>query len=582
MNECPECGLTLSQVGTRNSYYCYNCCIYLLDIQKFEQKKYSDDQHKTYINCEKCNAMLIETPITKCQLCFNDISDTNIKQRKCVKCEWKENHDNMAAITCYQCQQDHDQAQEFDINDYTKESALNVRDRKQRTVYFAKETKVHFYDETKHEMDTKMDIDGNEEEEKKYMYLKSLQARIAELYNDEFEGAKRFETNNHIDIKCLSKTEQETIIKIIRILGEMKLLNVDYYNDYCEQNYWISVLINTGHHYYSNENVQELDQTAMKLSELEYKIMKLFKTGFEIIQHNMELGTFNKIINLLKDMKKINIEYYIDFCRVNKLPITEIENLMDKINNPSSNNNTETNVSRNYSPQRLITSDSLQAQNGYNNGNSMDEDFEISRTSFRLPSCESCSRSMCLQIAGDESTMFYRCHSDQCRSPWIQQNERYWDCEQCSNKLCKSCAGETRKSRITSNQSGTIRASFDDHLVNQKSGDNIEYSRSIINNGLDDGNDHDHDMQIAMKMSYLQERITELYKIKLQITNSFEIKNHTDFKLQSKKEQATIMELVDMLNNMKRLNVVYYNSYCKENMHEIWVKSIQMKSRNML
>ena len=60
-----------------------------------------------------------------------------------------------------------------------------------------------------------------------------------------------------------------------------------------------------------------------------------------------------------------------------------------------------------------------------------------------------------------------------------------------------------------------------------------------------------------MKLSYLQSGITELYKIKFQITSLFEIKNHKDFKLQSKKEQATIMEIVDMLKDLRNLSPEY-------------------------
>ena len=81
----------------------------------------------------------------------------------------------------------------------------------------------------------------------------------------------------------------------------------------------------------------------------------------------------------------------------------------------------------------------------------------------------------------------------------------------------------------------------------------------------EDSDKHDHEMQIMMKMSYLQERITELYKVKLQITSLFEIKDTADFKLQHKKEQATIMEIVDMLKDMRNLNVDYFNNYCTEN-----------------
>ena len=91
---------------------------------------------------------------------------------------------------------------------------------------------------------------------------------------------------------------------------------------------------------------------------------------------------------------------------------------------------------------------------------------------------------------------------------------------------------------------------------------------------VDDNNRNqadDHEVQIMMKLSYLQARITELYKVKLQISSLFEIRNHKDFKLQNKKEQATIMELVDMIKDMRNLNVDYYNSYCKENK---WAKHI--------
>eukprot|EP01084_Bolivina_argentea_P126302 223661_1 len=73
------------------------------------------------------------------------------------------------------------------------------------------------------------------------------------------------------------------------------------------------------------------------------------------------------------------------------------------------------------------------------------------------------------------------------------------------------------------------------------------------------------EMDVMIKLSYLQARITELFKIKLQITSLFELKNHKDFKRQSKKEQATIMEIIDMLKDMKNLSPQYYQQYVEQN-----------------
>ena len=378
----------------------------------FEEKKYSDDQHKTYRNCKKCNAILIETPINECKFCLDDISHRNIKQKKCGKCGWKENH----AITCHECQPVYD-----------KESGYITSDSKRRRVYFT--------DESKHEMNEQMDSDGNEDKEEK---------------------------NQHSDVKCKGS-----------------LYNVP--------------------------------------------ILKCFECGDDI--------SSTKIIQ--KNCTDYDWDNYDELCS------SCYDSYCDP---PNCDGNTQS-----------------------IDGNSKDEGFDIGRMSYQRPLCESCSRPMRLQIAGDELSTFYRCDDAQCTGPWIEQNEQYFDCEQCDYMVCNSCGTGTRKSTYNPNKSGKIRALLHGHLVKHKSRNNAKYSRSIINHRLDDGDNHNHDMQIAMKMSYLQSRIAELYKVKLQITSLFEIKGHKDFKLQRKKEQATIMETVDMLKDMKKLNVVYYNRYCKEN-----------------
>ena len=50
----------------------------------------------------------------------------------------------------------------------------------------------------------------------------------------------------------------------------------------------------------------------------------------------------------------------------------------------------------------------------------------------------------------------------------------------------------------------------------------------------------------------------------MQITSLFEIKGRKDYELQEKKEQITIMEICDLLCDMRRLDQSFYEQYINQ------------------
>lgn len=122
--------------------------------------------------------------------------------------------------------------------------------------------------------------------------------------------------------------------------------------------------------------------------------------------------------------------------------------------------------------------------------------------------------------------------------------------------------------KITTNN--TVVKESEDPVINE-----IKKKTTVMNQP-DTSSSHcsqkyDHELEKGFKLSALNRVITELYTVKLQITSLFEIKSHADFKLQSKKEQSVIMDMVEMLKDMKDLSLDYYNAYCKEN---IWAQHL--------
>ena len=67
------------------------------------------------------------------------------------------------------------------------------------------------------------------------------------------------------------------------------------------------------------------------------------------------------------------------------------------------------------------------------------------------------------------------------------------------------------------------------------------------------------------KCTEIEARLKVLYNIKIQITALVEYKGRRDYKLQKKKEQSTIMEICDLLCDMRILNQHFYQRYIKEN-----------------
>lgn len=81
------------------------------------------------------------------------------------------------------------------------------------------------------------------------------------------------------------------------------------------------------------------------------------------------------------------------------------------------------------------------------------------------------------------------------------------------------------------------------------------------------------DFEKMLKLSELQHRIDLLWKISLETVSLYEIKGHPNLILRNKKQQATLMQIADMLNDMKKLDIDFYNSYCSENPRTIEIIS---------
>eukprot|EP01084_Bolivina_argentea_P095802 172233_1 len=76
---------------------------------------------------------------------------------------------------------------------------------------------------------------------------------------------------------------------------------------------------------------------------------------------------------------------------------------------------------------------------------------------------------------------------------------------------------------------------------------------------------NDVQCQIDDKIKQLSDQIDYLHNIKLKITSAYEIKGHKDFVQQEQNEQATLMDIVDKLEDMRNMNPEYYNFFVFKN-----------------
>eukprot|EP01084_Bolivina_argentea_P121692 215647_1 len=83
-----------------------------------------------------------------------------------------------------------------------------------------------------------------------------------------------------------------------------------------------------------------------------------------------------------------------------------------------------------------------------------------------------------------------------------------------------------------------------------------------------------NDVAKQQKILELTSQVILLHDMKLQITSLFEIKNHNDWKQQSKKEQSTIMQIVETLGKMKDESSDYFDAFSKSHDWVDWILSI--------